>query len=109
MTPLEILKLARKRIEKPENWTQGALARDSRGNASLLGRHGNACSWCALGAMLVSFEDPNLKMNKEESVVAMNALEEAVGGCVMTFNDTHTHAEVLEAFGRAIAKLEAEG
>lgn len=100
MTPLEILKSARARIEKPENWTQGAFARDSRGNASLLGRHGNACSWCALGAILVLFE-PNLEMNKEESL-AMNALECAVGGSVMRFNDTHTHAEVLAAFDDAI-------
>lgn len=103
MTPLEILKSARKLIEKPENWTQGAYARDSRGSAILLGMQGNACSWCALGAMLASFE-PNLKMNTEE-LVAMNALECAVGGSVIAFNDARTHADVLDAFDRAIFNI----
>jgi len=100
-TTLEILMAARRRIEKPESWTQRAYQRDKNGNSLSVWDAQDATCWCARGAIWSI--DPKGKLTD-----AFKALELAVPEQTVTvFNDTHTHAEVLAAFDRAIAAEEA--
>lgn len=86
MTTLETLKAARKSIENPERWTQGAF----RSN----GARCAASALCNTGADMHSY------------TAAYTIMCDQVGKSLIDFNDTHTHAEVLAAFDAAIAKLE---
>jgi hypothetical protein len=100
MTPLKILKAARAKIEKPENWTQGAGARDANGFA--ISVHSDlAVSWCIGGAIVASAAcDPS------NEIEAANILQRAIlGGSIPEFNDApkRKHKEVLAAFDIAIA------
>lgn len=98
----EVLRKARAKIEKPENWTQGQLARDPSGEPTSVSDP-DAASWCLLGAVRSTQESPEVRIS------ARLALEVAMGGwCdIAVFNDNHTHAEVLSVFDRAIAAEEA--
>jgi hypothetical protein len=96
MNTVEILKAARAKIEKEENWCQGAYARDADDN-DVDDKSPRACRWCAWGAL-------NVIENVMFSDVGYNALVEYCSGQgVGGFNDTHTHAEVLALFDKAIA------
>jgi hypothetical protein len=128
MQPLDILKAARERIAKPENWTQGAYARcvtvQSLADPTIktmvaLDELGANC-WCAVGAVRrvnnAKFLDP-----ASTNYQAIQALAQAVHrkvpdadpevdplGTVTSFNDTHDHDDVLAIFDDAIAHLEQE-
>lgn len=103
MTNLEILKAARKLIEKPENWTQGEMAKTVDGYATGYSSE-KACKFCIAGAM--SRVDPfwfiSLRHRLYKHVVARGY------GTVEGFNDypDRTHAEVLAFFDEAIAAEE---
>lgn len=94
MTTLETLKAARKKIEKPENWTQGELARSAKGNG-VRPESSLAVCWCASGAMMSIDKDCSFR-----------DLAAVIDNWIPVFNDTHTHSEVLAAFDAAISKLE---
>lgn len=95
MTTKEILIAARKLIEKPEHWTQRAFATNEIGNPTIPGAR-TAASWCAEGAVRRVGGDCL-------ATYVVRDLERACGWQgVLTFNDSHTHAEVLAAFDRAI-------
>lgn len=98
MTPLEQLKAARELISVPERWTTGFLARNDKGNPRVPKREDATC-FCAYGALM--------RVSGTLDADAMGALDKLSGGDMSTFNDTHTHAEVLAAFDKAIASLEA--
>jgi hypothetical protein len=101
MTPLETLKAARALITDPAKWTQGAQARDKRGQPFST-HNDNAVCWCALGA-IEKVADPY----SEEAYEAAKKLRSiSPNGTVSDFNDTHTHVEVLALFDAAIAELE---
>lgn len=92
MTTLEQLIAARKLIEKPENWYQGAF------------RKGDAI--CAFQALRGVCSDPY--------DVLLGRLCDAAGvRSLALWNDTHTHTEVLDAFTKAIEmermRVDAEG
>jgi hypothetical protein len=99
-TVADILRAARGKIERPENWTQKALARDADG-----GRadpfYEEATCWCASGALYA--------IGTALFGAVFEALARAMDGDIPTFNDSHTHAEVLAAFSRAIELAEAQG
>lgn len=99
MTTKQILIAARKRIEKPENWTQVFMARTEEG-APTGAKAKNAYCWCASGAI-------NAETNTvADSSRAHNCLAIAMNSDgVVLFNDTHSHAEVLAAFDKAIESL----
>jgi hypothetical protein len=99
MTPVEILKAARGRIDTPDKWTTGAYARTAD-NKTQNCDSGYACKWCAYGAILLVTEEPT-----GEYFEAVRMLEDECDGSVVNYNDTHTHAEVLAAFDRAIEAL----
>lgn len=85
-----VLIAARKLIEKPENWRQGGY-----------GFSMAPMPHCALGAMIVASRRESILL-AGPARVAEDIMREVVGGCIMRFNDTHTHAEVLRAFDKAI-------
>jgi hypothetical protein len=82
---VEVLQKARALIEKPENWTQGEF-KTTDGRFCSVGALNEACPGC--NDVWERAYDPL------QSV--------AGGGSVSAFNDTHTHAEVLAAFDKAI-------
>lgn len=98
MTVKEVLIAARAKIEKPENWTQKAYARDNLGFKVMPSDDGAVC-FCAAGA-LRSLRDLTYIV-KENSWYAL--VTEMGTQTVSFFNDRHTHDQVLHAFDRAIA------
>ena len=51
-----LLETARKRIENPDHWTKGVLARDHSGN-EVAPDSPDACQWCAIGAVEKAAEE----------------------------------------------------
>lgn len=88
MTTLEILEKARERISDPEKWCQDT------------GEDGE--KRCMVTAVREVSE-----FGCEAQAAAFRALRAALGvhfdNRLATYNDTHSHAEVLAAFDRAIA------
>jgi hypothetical protein len=101
MKTSEVLRQARKLIEKPEHWTRGANARKANG----LQCSPNSieafcfCSNGALSRVAPVFEDYN---------PAYLALTRVCGDSFISFNDApgRTHAEVLDLLDRTIAAEE---
>lgn len=99
---VDILRRGRERIATPDKWTKGAAARTSTGRRCMETSPRAVC-WCMIGAI-----------NAELGGLGWRAVEparEALGvGYVPRFNDNPatTHADVLAAFDRAIAKLEGQ-
>lgn len=84
-TVKEVLATARAKIEHEDAWWPGL----TRGGRPRRGQE------CALTAMATS----GMTVGGD----AYLALERAMGGSIFPFNDTHSHAEVLSAFDKAIA------
>lgn len=110
MNTVEILKAARAKITNPENWTQGWFAKNEHGDR-LLGVSPAATCYCSLGAVEavtgVEYAEDGWPWD------VSRALSVAMGGNsnfgIASYNDNHTHEDVLAAFDRAIASTEAEG
>lgn len=78
-------------IEKPENWTQEAGARDSNGCiASPTDKY--AVKFCILGAILHCYPENLIMACGEQYDKIHNALNTSIA----SFNDTHTHKECYE-------------
>lgn len=106
MNTLAILKAARAKIEKPENWTQGVFARNAHG--LLTGPHfSDAACWCALGAVKAALPDHYTGYSKMRELLSAAC---PPGGDIVDFNDdlSTTHADILAMFDRAIAAEEAK-
>ena len=112
---VDVLKLARRLIEDPARWVQGCVATDQYGSRVSPDDSGAVC-FCATGAV-IRVVRPN-RHDRETTWRATRLLGmlDELSGChsqdgqprpLAQFNDTHTHAEVLELFDRAIAQLEA--
>lgn len=91
----EVLRAARKLIERPENWGQGSVGR-RRGDGTM----------CALQA-LCAVSDIDYQKSTIENVPGAKQLAATIGGpvncfVITLFNDRHTHAEVLAMFDKAI-------
>lgn len=100
MTTKEILIAARAKIEREENWTRGAYARDWAGGVRLPQSEAAVC-FCALGAVR------SVQCHYEEGDRAIFALRHEISGTpVSDFNDNPatTHADILALFDRAIRK-----
>lgn len=107
MKPSEVLRAARKLIERPENWTRGADARDVDGTP-VWAAHGDVepVCWCSTGALMrVTETGPEYHSGR-------GFLEQVISPWrfIPQWNDAgnRTHPEVLAAFDRAIALAEAE-
>lgn len=91
MTTIEILRNARGLIDTPVKWSPFGW--------------GNGRSMCAINAISSAMGHPDLNMS---NTPAYQALRRVVNVYVGEFNDTHSHAEVLAAFDRAIEVEEAK-
>ena len=100
MNAHDILKAARAKIERPECWTQDVFARDTKGDR-VHALSPNAVCWCSIGACVaVASANPPNDLSYR---IALDALAGVTGVAeISDFNDTHTHAEVLAAFDKAI-------
>jgi hypothetical protein len=102
MNTLEILTAARAKIADEKNWCQGGYAKDEGGN-STSSYSTSACKWCSIGA---------LKSVSGESYAGYNNALDCLVGIIQSpipnYNDTHTHAEVLAAWDKAIAECAKE-
>lgn len=93
MNVIDVLERARAIIADPKDWCRGDFHRDG--------------ARCAMGAIMVAAPMTRVRGDKL-FLGAMIALQDTV--CAMskcrniaTFNDSHTHSDVLAAFDRAIA------
>lgn len=102
MDTLEILKAGRELISDPARWTQHTAARDEGGDW-VSERSESAVCWCSIGALWKVAD-----WASEECSTAMSALEPDGPDSLLAFNDTHTHAEVLAMWDRAIAAESAK-
>jgi hypothetical protein len=95
----DVLIAARRRIERPECWTQGMYARDEH-NARVPPYDRSAVCWCAEGAI------EGLHRPAREKGLALVALNEVLpyDTTVWAYQDAvgRRHAEVLSLFDRAI-------
>jgi len=97
----ELLIEARRLIEKPEHWTTGESWRDSNGRKTCT--VAEAVKYCGYGAISAVIHRAGMKQSTLHTI-ATDAVEKSAGTRFFDqFNDTHTHAEVLEVFDRAIA------
>lgn len=105
----ELLKNARELITDPAHWTQGAYAKNEYGSTTE-SHADNATCWCAYGVIRkVAYDnDSNSVEGLENAIDACATLltgEECDG---IAFNDSHTHAEVLQMFNCAIKRSETQ-
>ncbi len=101
MQTVEILKAARDLISDPVHWTQGASVRDSNGRWSPDGADGY--SWCIFGALAKVSDEPGSSTGTLSHLsIALEKLHPEFDYGIATFNDSHTHKEVLAVFDEAI-------
>jgi hypothetical protein len=99
MTPKQTLIAARALIEKPENWTQHRMSANKKGVSVPLDDPEATC-FCSIGA--ISKIAGTLYLTN----TAVKALSKAMDIHPGYYNDTHTHAEVLQMFDLAIEAAE---
>ncbi len=104
MKPSEILRGARKKIERPSAWARGNWARSADG-FPVTTNDALATAWCTWGAL-------NAACNGGDPTMAAGFLMQVAGARNLEqWSDApeRTHAEVLAAFDRAIGLAESLG
>ena len=113
MTPAEILRAAREKIEMPENWCQRASAFSAR-NTIVSVRSDEACRWCASGAIASLPEADGQGVTAAWGFLNEVALDFGYDGNAesldpfVVLNDRANHPTVLRMFSRAIELAEQE-
>lgn len=102
MKPSEALRKARELITPEGAWIQHQLAMSAEGKP-LAGHEPGAVCFCARGAMQKVWDDWH--WDPPGSEYLMKVMEQDIG----RWNNKHTHAEVLDAFDKAIALAEEAG
>jgi len=119
-TVLRILRRARGLITEPEHWTKNAFARDAKADVVAVGNEAATC-FCSVGAIERAKMDENepysthlLAFEVAASMAPIDWRDVHRGGplplsWLMSYNDdtARKHAEVLEVFDKAIARLES--
>ena len=117
LSPKKLLVNARNRIAKRENWGQGTLARDARGNP-VPPLSPTAVQWCMLGALGAeagygdacgddrAYGSGYVAPEYREALAALR--EASPTGGVFTYNDAVGHEDVLDLFDTAIANMKGE-
>ena len=109
-----LLQSARDLIADPARWTRGAMARNRLGQ-SCSPHESEAVCYCSQGAIsLKIYSTRFMRLNpvelialKGNALIALDLAASHLAGKYMTiasFNDTHTHAEVLAVFDLAIER-----
>lgn len=105
-TPKGVLHGMYELLRIPERWTQHDSGRAADGHGTSAADP-KAIAWCLMGAMSLQLNDlfgEDIIRRQETSEKVRDKLYEAMGhkGETLTdFNDTHTHAEVLDVISRA--------
>lgn len=108
MTTLEVLQAAREKIEDPDNWTQGEYAVDG-GEMRCGPTSFRAYAYCSIGALCAVTGRGAVRAMSHPSYAALERFALMPHGASLPdFNDSHTHAEVLAMFDKAIAVCERE-
>ena len=111
---LDVLIAGRELISDPSRWTQGYFARDSAGEGMLSSDPAAVC-WCSVGALAkvaptewdgLYFDEPIDALGYRALVKALPRRKRHLGAA--SFNDTHTHSEVLALWDRAIEAEKAK-
>jgi hypothetical protein len=97
MSAVDQLRAARALISDPAKWTQGTIARDWTGKGTTADAVDAFC-WCAVGAL------EKVASNAQPFRALKWAMPSGYRS-IVSFNDTHTHAEVLALFDKAIGTL----
>ena len=84
-------------ISDPKKWTQGASARTACGAETLTKSHEAVC-FCSIGAIARVSTHHTFTNNAIDVFKKANDIP-----YISTFNDNHSHADVMEAFDKAIA------
>lgn len=99
-TTRDTLVAARALIAEPGMWTQRAFARNANG-LPVSDSYGLATCWCSVGAIRVASKRSSVRADTASALV-----RRGIGNpeSLAEWNDApeRTHAEVLEAFDRAI-------
>ena len=98
-----ILKRVRNRIAKPENWCQYSFANDSEGKTVELHSSAAVC-WCLDGALRRECGDGWHLRDACERLLwkALRKIAPKYRFGYLSYNDSHSHAEVLALLDAAI-------
>lgn len=99
MKTSEMLEKAKAVIADPSHWTQGWFAKDAAGRDTFSLRSDAVC-WCSMGALNKAGFGPW----GETFAIAFEAALVEIGydGGIASYNDNHTHEEVMKVWDRAI-------
>lgn len=107
MNVLEVLEAARGLISEPTRWTQGALARDARGE-QCFANVPRAVQWCAIGALervttdVVAKRGARLRLQTAAECLFREVCDEAIVLPAAAVNDSLDHTAVLQMYDCAI-------
>lgn len=117
MLASKVLEKARNLIYHQSRWTKNTMARDANGG-DVDDTSPRATCWCSLGAVnraAYELTDSYSWMARDiEASAAKEALRYTLHALhgddrIAVFNDTHTHAEVLNLFDETINRLKGLG
>ena len=110
MTTIEILKKARELISDEKHWTKGVYARTVHSTPCAPIAEQAFC-WCSVGAIAKIEGLPCTTLGVQFSEQGSSAARLLATDHAPSWNDApeRTHAEVLQRFDEAIARLEAAG
>lgn len=119
--PSELLKAAKRLIEKQSNWTQKAYARNDE-DIPIDSDSPNAVCFCSLGALhktLGKYDKTfNYKYQQlfdaaygylDKAIELVGAKDLAPTISVASYNDTYSHSEVMAVWDKAIELAEKAG
>ncbi len=100
MNVLAILQRARARIASPANWLRRLDSANQHG-CRVDPKHPSACRFCLLGAIQAECD------SRLEVDVVCNWVIDTHNPthAIVSYNDSHTHTEVLAAIDRAIERV----
>lgn len=101
---LSTLNKVRDLLTDPAKWTQNTSARNADGHEEIIESPAATC-WCLYGAIL-KVRDPEGPAFGSE--VTLDYLDDSLDMAIGRFNDTHTHAEVIQFLDKSISKLASE-
>lgn len=106
----DILKEVREIIGEEKNWCQGAFAKDKHG-LSVFETSDEACTFCLLGAFWRVASKHKFRYAERQPIrqLLRKQLPKGWSGSLDSFNDSHTHKEVLAIVDAAIVEAEKEG
>jgi len=103
-TVVENLKAARAKIADPADWIQCHYAKNNTGD-SICGDEPGATCFCSAGAIQAVRNTACEEETREYEILKEVAIELGSPG-VPSYNDSHSHAEVMAMWDKAIARAE---